>query len=66
MHEIVKAESGHRKEGTMETDKNNLRVTSAFKELYRKLIMELTGEILLIRSGAWFPAAGKHLPQKPL
>lgn len=48
----------------METDNNNLQITSAFKELYRKLIMELTGEVLLI--SAWFPAAGKHLPQKPL
>lgn len=48
----------------MEIDKNNLQVTSAFKGLFKKLIVELTGEVSLIRSGAQFPPAGKYLHKK--
>lgn len=50
----------------MEIDKNNLQVTSAFKGLFKKLIVELTGEVSLIRSGAQFPPAGKYLHKKCL
>lgn len=48
-------------EGIIETDKNNLQVTSAFKWLFKNLIVELTGDVSLIRSGAWFPPAGEYL-----
>lgn len=47
-------------EGTMEIDKNNLLDTSAFSWLFKKLTVELTGEVSLIRSGAQFPPAGKY------
>lgn len=36
----------------MEIDKNNLQNTSAFRRLFKKLTVELIGEISLIRSGA--------------
>lgn len=59
MYETVKAEPGQKV-----IDKNNLQVTSAFKELLKMLIVELTGEVSVIRSGAQFPPAGKFLYKK--
>lgn len=47
-------------------DKNNVQVISTFKEFFKKLIVELTGEVSLIRSGAQFPPAGKYLHKKSL
>lgn len=53
-------------EGIIETDKNNLQVTSAFKGFFKNLIVELTGDVSLIRSGTWFPPAGEYLHKKCL
>lgn len=47
-------------------DKNNLQVTSAFKELFKKLIVELPGEVSFISSGGQFPPAEKYLHKKSL
>lgn len=45
----------------MEIDKNNLQNTCAFRRFFKKVTVELTGEVSLIRSGAEFLPAGKCL-----